>query len=83
MTIGRKLLVALPSIASCLFTVAAVDSWHVEGEPKVIAQDIHFPNGDVRLAGTLYLLEKGEHLPAGIALHGTSDATREASTRSD
>jgi uncharacterized protein len=57
----------------------ASDAWHVEGDPKVIAQDIQFTNGDAHLAGTVYLPESGgDRLPAVVALHGASDATREA-----
>ena len=56
----------------------ASDSWHVEGDPKAIAQEIQFTNGDAHLVGTLYLPERGDHLPAVVALHGASDATREA-----
>jgi dipeptidyl aminopeptidase/acylaminoacyl peptidase len=57
----------------------ASDAWHVEGDPKVTAQDIQFKNGDARLAGTVYLPESGgDHLPAVVALHGASDATRGA-----
>jgi uncharacterized protein len=56
----------------------AANSWHVEGDPKAITQEIQFTNGDVHLAGTLYLPEHGDHLPAVVALHGASDATRDA-----
>ena len=56
----------------------ASDSWHVEGDPKAIAQEIQFTNGDAHLVGTLYLPEHGDHLPAVVALHGASDATRDA-----
>lgn len=56
----------------------ASDSWHVEGHPKVVAQEITFTNGDAHLAGTVYLPESGEHLAAVVALHGASDATRGA-----
>ena len=56
----------------------ASDSWHVEGDPKVTAKWIQFTNRDVHLVGTLYLPEHGDHLPAVVALHGASDATRDA-----
>jgi uncharacterized protein len=56
----------------------ASDLWHVTGDPKIVAQDVRFTNGDARLAGTLYLPEKGDHLPAVVALHGASDATRKS-----
>ena len=56
----------------------ASDSWHVEGDPKAIAQEIQFTNGDAHLVGTLYLPEHGDHLPGVVALHGASDATRDA-----
>jgi uncharacterized protein len=54
------------------------ESWHVEGDPKAIAQEVQFTNGDAHLVGTLYLPEHGDHLPAVVALHGASDATRDA-----
>ena len=56
----------------------ASEAWHVEGSPKVVAQEIQFKNGDAHLAGTLYLPESGDHLPAVVALHGASDATRKS-----
>jgi len=56
----------------------ASEAWHVEGRPKVVAQEIQFKNGDAQLAGTLYLPENGDHLPAVVALHGASDATRKS-----
>jgi dipeptidyl aminopeptidase/acylaminoacyl peptidase len=56
----------------------ASDSWHLEGNPRVVAQDIQFTNGDAHLAGTVYLPESGDHLPVVVALHGASDPTREA-----
>jgi dipeptidyl aminopeptidase/acylaminoacyl peptidase len=58
---------------------AAFDAWHVEADPKVAAQEIQFTNSDARLVGTVYLPDKGgEPLPAVVALHGASDATRDA-----
>ena len=48
---------------------SASDIWRVEGEPKVVAQEIQFTNGDARLTGTVYLPESGDHLPAVVALH--------------
>jgi uncharacterized protein len=56
----------------------ASEAWHVEGSPKVVAQEIQFRNGDTRLAGTLYLPENGDDLPAVVVLHGASDATRKS-----
>lgn len=57
---------------------SASDIWHVEGDPRVVAQEIQFTNGDAHLAGTVYLPESCDHLPAVVALHGASDATRKA-----
>ena len=54
----------------------ATDEWHVEATPGVISQEIHFTNGDARLSGTVYLPEHGDHLPAVVALPGSSDPTR-------
>lgn len=56
----------------------ASETWHVEGSPRVVAQEIQFRNGEAHLAGTLYLPENGDHLPAVVALHGASDATRKS-----
>jgi predicted alpha/beta-fold hydrolase len=57
---------------------SASDIWHIEGDPRVVAQEIQFTNGDAHLAGTVYFPESGDHLPAVVALHGASDATRKA-----
>jgi cephalosporin-C deacetylase-like acetyl esterase len=54
------------------------DIWRVEGDPKVVVQEIQFTNGDAHLTGTVYLPESGDHLPAVVALHGASEPTREA-----
>lgn len=54
------------------------DTWHVNGSPRVLTEEITFANGEVQLAGTVYLPENGDHLPAVVALHGASDATRDA-----
>lgn len=55
----------------------AFDVWHVEGNPGVVAQNIQFTNGEVHLAGTVYLPEGGgDHLPAIVALHHASIPTR-------
>jgi uncharacterized protein len=79
--IKRRFLVAVFSAVHCtIFSsqAGAVDPWHVEADPKVITQDIAFTNGNTRLAGTAYLPQRGDHLPAVVALHGAADATREA-----
>jgi len=58
--------------------IEASEAWHFEGSPKVVAREMQFKNGDAQLAGTLYLPENGDHLPAVVALHGASDPTRKA-----
>ena len=55
---------------------AASDDWHVAGIPGVTAIEMKFSNGAVQLSGTAYLPEAGDHLPAVVALHGASNATR-------
>jgi uncharacterized protein len=81
MMIKGQLLVALFSAGS--FGISSLgageaDSWHVEGDTKAIGQEMQFTNGDAHLVGTLYLPERGDHLPAVVALHGASEPTREA-----
>ena len=66
--------VALWSAASV--PAAALDSWQVAGIPRVTAIEMKFMNGLVQLSGTAYLPETGDHLPAVVALHGASNATR-------
>jgi dipeptidyl aminopeptidase/acylaminoacyl peptidase len=56
----------------------ASDRWHVEGDPRSVAQEIQFTNGDAHLVGTVYLPKTGNHLPAVVALHGASGARRQA-----
>ena len=56
----------------------APKSWHVEGDPQAVTQDVRFANGDAQLVGTVYLPEHGDHLPGVVALHGASEPTREA-----
>jgi uncharacterized protein len=77
----RRLLIVFLSTGSFAISslgTEAAEPWHVEGDPRPIAQEIQFRNGDARLVGTLCLPEHGDHLPAVVALHGASDATRNA-----
>ena len=72
--------VPLFCFAACLAlgsSARASDSWHVEARPRVLAQEIKFSNAGASLAGTVYLPEGGDRLPAVVALHGASDATRD------
>jgi uncharacterized protein len=75
-----RIIVAL--LLAATVTVAerteAPDSWHVEGEPCAVTQDVRFANGDAQLVGTVYLPEHGDDLPGVVALHGASEPTREA-----
>ncbi len=57
---------------------SASDTWHAAGNPAVITQDLEFANGEVHLAGTVYLPSKGDRLPAVVALHAAGIATRDA-----
>jgi hypothetical protein len=74
--------IALSCVASWIalsLQARAFDSWHVEGDPRVIAQNIQFTNGEVHLAGTAYFPESGgDHLPTIVALHDASIPAREA-----
>jgi uncharacterized protein len=79
----RRDLHSMVVFCACVFWTQALpaspsDVWHVQAKPAVLAQEIRFANGDTRLVGTAYLPENGDHLPAIIALHGASDATRSA-----
>src|SRR4029453_11964423 len=75
-----RIIVAL--LLAATVTVAertkATDSWHVEGGPRAVTQDVRFTNGEAQLVGTVYLPEHGDHLPGIVALHGASEPTREA-----
>ncbi|HVI07680.1 MAG TPA: alpha/beta fold hydrolase [Candidatus Binatia bacterium] len=51
--------------------------WHVDAVP-VVSEQVHFKNAGAELAGTAYLPEKGDHLPAVVVLHSASAGTREA-----
>jgi dipeptidyl aminopeptidase/acylaminoacyl peptidase len=42
-----------------------------------LAREIKFSNAGANLAGTVYFPETGDRLPAVVALHGASDATRD------
>jgi pimeloyl-ACP methyl ester carboxylesterase len=53
------------------------DLWHTAGT-KVISQEVQFSNGQAHLAGTVYLPETGDHLPAVVVLHHAGLATRDA-----
>jgi dienelactone hydrolase len=53
--------------------------WHVQETPEIVSQTLRFSNGDAHLVGTLYLPASSDHLPAVVALHSASAATREAS----
>jgi uncharacterized protein len=81
----RKRFLIIVSLAGSLFAETTVperteapDSWHVEGRPQAVTQDVRFANGDAQLVGTVYLPEHGDHLPGVVALHGASEPTREA-----
>lgn len=50
---------------------------HSAPVPKVLQQDVQFDNGAAHLAGTLFLPETGERLPAIVALHGAGAPTRD------
>ncbi len=65
-------------ILAFLCPANAQDSWHVAGTPAVIQQDFPFKNGDVHLAGTLYLPATGDHVPAVVALHSALVPSRDA-----
>jgi dipeptidyl aminopeptidase/acylaminoacyl peptidase len=71
-TVGLSAAVPFDSSAS------VVDRWHVAGTPTVISQDVQFSNAGANLAGTVYLPNTGDHLPAIVVLHHAGAATRES-----
>lgn len=52
-------------------------SWSAPPTTTVVAEEREFQNGDVHLSGTLYLPGGPEPVPAVIALHSASSATRD------
>jgi uncharacterized protein len=74
-----RLISSLASIYCLCFPVAAqnTNAWHVPAL-SVVSQELKFSNGDANLAGTVYLPEKGDHLPAVVVFHTASAGTRDA-----
>jgi len=72
------LTVGLSDAASFDSSASVSDPWHVAGTPTVISQEIHFANAGADLAGTVYLPNIGDHLPAVVVLHHAGAATRES-----
>ena len=56
---------------------AAASRWHA-APTRIVSQELRFGNGDANLVGTVYIPEKGDHLPAVVVLHSAMAATREA-----
>jgi hypothetical protein len=67
----------------CLATPAlAQDSapqWRAPATPTIARQPMSFSSGDIKLAGTLYLPEHGDRVPAVVVLWGAQAPTREYS----
>lgn len=63
---------ALPAIAQ-----ATTPAWSAPASTTVVAEEREFQNGDVYLCGTLYLPVSSKPVPAVIALHSASSATRD------
>jgi uncharacterized protein len=65
----------------CLSTASPAQQsespWQAPQTPTITQQPVRFSHGDVRLAGTLYLPEHGDHVPAVIVLWGAQEPTRE------
>ena len=75
-------------LATCLLALTQVQAqnahsegasarWHTQ-PTHIISQELRFTNGDAHLVGTVYLPEKGDHLPAVVVFHAAMAATREA-----
>jgi len=83
MKVGMLLMAIL--LTTCLLDALSFDlsstpdPWNVAGTPTVISQEVQFRNAGADLAGTVYLPNTGDHLPAIVVLHHASAATREAS----
>jgi pimeloyl-ACP methyl ester carboxylesterase len=70
----------LASLAFMLTTTSpafAADRWAATPVPGITQQEFRFSNGDIQLAGTLYLPAAGDHLPAVVALWGASNPLRD------
>ena len=52
-------------------------AWSAPASTIVVAEEREFQNGDVHLSGTLYLPAGSKLVPAVIALHSASSATRD------
>jgi uncharacterized protein len=55
----------------------ADNGWQLPGEPATVEQELRFANGDVPLAGTLYLPAGGGRVPAVVVTHGAAMPTRD------
>jgi len=64
--------------ASLESSTATAQPWYVPGTPIIISQEVQFTNAGANLAGTVYLPNAGNHLPAIVVLHSAGAATREA-----
>jgi hypothetical protein len=51
-------------------------AWHADPIPALRMQPMNFENGDVKLAGTLYMPDRGDRVPAVIVLWGAQAPTR-------
>jgi uncharacterized protein len=76
--------VAVLTVAGAVCSLSAAaraqqpdSAWHAQASPVFKQEPMHFANGDVQLAGTLYLPEHGERVPAVIVLWGAQAPTRE------
>jgi len=76
MIISRsRLIIAVAAVWGT--TARAQQPWQAGPIPAIVQQPMHFANGDVKLAGTLYLPEHGDHLPAVVVFWGAAMATRD------
>lgn len=63
---------ALPTVAQVV-----APTWSAPATTTVLSEDRKFKNGAVDLSGTLYLPSSAKPVPAVIALHSASSATRD------
>jgi uncharacterized protein len=78
MTVSRAVLgVAALCLSAAAQAQRDATAWHADPIPAVSQQPLTFSNGDVKLAGTLYMPARGDRVPAVVVFWGSQAPTRE------